>query len=76
MAPATGAVRRAPRGMSLLMDPLTQALALLNTIAQIDLLLMQGMTATDRAKYDEIRLARMQRWEDFIEKLHPHSSTS
>ncbi len=51
------------------MDPLTAALTLANTIAQIVLLSIQSQPPEVRAEYAKIQLENLQQWRAFLDKF-------
>ncbi len=56
------------------MDPLTAALQLANTIAQIVLLAIQSQPPEVRAAYAKAQLEDFTKWREFLDKFKPHSS--
>lgn len=48
------------------MDPVTAALNLINTIAQIYLTTLSGMDAATREQYSKMALEDMQRWREMF----------
>jgi hypothetical protein len=53
------------------MDPLTAALQLANTIAQIVLLSIQAQPPEVRAEYAKAQLEDFRHWRTFLDKLKP-----
>ncbi len=53
------------------MEPLTAALMLANTIAEIVKLTIEAQPPEVRAKYAEIQLADLLKWRAFLERLAP-----
>ncbi len=58
------------------MDPLTAALQLANTIAQIVLLAIQSQPPEVRAAYAVTQLEDFKQWRALLDTLKPHSSSS
>ena len=55
------------------MDPLTAALQLANTIAQIVLLSIQSQPPEGRAAFAKAQLEDFQKWREFLDRFKPHS---
>lgn len=51
------------------MDPVTQALTLAATIAQIILTSIQAMPPDQRAEFARLQLEDLRRWHDLIDKI-------
>ncbi len=53
------------------MDPLTAALQLANTVAQIILLSIESQPADVRAEYARLRLDDIKAWREFLDQFQP-----
>jgi hypothetical protein len=53
------------------MDPLTAALVLANTIAEIVKLSIEAQPPEVRAEYAKAQLDDFQKWRAFLERFHP-----
>ncbi len=55
------------------MDPLTAALNLANTVAQIILLAIQSQSPETRAAFSAAQMEHLARWQSFVDRFHPAS---
>lgn len=58
------------------MDPITAALVLANTIAEIVKLSIEAQPPAVRAEYAKIQLEDFQKWRDFLQQLIPKGNTN
>lgn len=58
-----------PRAMPI--DPLTAALVLANTVAEIIKMMIEAQSPETRAKFAEMQMQDLQKWRDFLDKLAP-----